>query len=173
MFTLKKKKTEIKQDFPKTCCCMICWWITMYHKVPVEDRHPQLAWLQSSVPTCFFKKKASSSTSLGTCGVRIKSVAITLPLYYFLLLIFTADVKKRCLRSPKAIQHLHISMGDLVCTMVLLLQHLMQICILNPSVTLHSPSIKDCSQVNSSQEQLFMDSIQYDRNLRLLTSWHW
>lgn len=72
----KRKKAEIKQDFPKTCCCTICWWITMYHKVPGEDRHPQLAWLHSSVPTFFFKKQASSSTSLGTCGVRIKPVAI-------------------------------------------------------------------------------------------------
>lgn len=138
----------------------------------MEDRHLQLERLQSSVPTHFFKKKASSSSSLGKCGVRIKSVTIMVAPTLFHAFNFCCRCKKRCLRSLKRIQHLHISMGHLVCTIVLLFQYLMQIHIPNPSVRLHSPIINDCSQVNSSQEKLLMDSVQYDRNLPLLISSH-
>lgn len=110
IFILKKKKIknpkEMKQDFPRSCCCMICWWIIMYCSVPMEDRHPQLGWLQSSVPTCFFKKKASSNTPLGTHGVRIKPVAITMALILFPSFIFAPDVKKDGLGLPN---QFHIS----------------------------------------------------------------
>lgn len=95
----------MKKDFPETCCCMICWWIIMYCTIPVEDRHPQLGWLQSSVPTCFFKKNASSSTPLGTHGVRLKSLAITMALTLFPSFNFCSWCKARWLRFPKSIPH--------------------------------------------------------------------
>lgn len=163
----------MKKDFPETCCCTICWWIITYCTIPVEDRRPQLGWLQSSVPICFFKKNASSSTPLGTHGVRIKSLAIMMALILFPSFNFCFWCKARWLRSPKSIPHFQHFSGHLICTVVQLFEHLLQICGLDPSVRLHSPSLKNLSQVNSSQVKLFMGSIQYHRNLPLLISWHW
>lgn len=95
----------MKQHFLRTCCCMICKWKIMKHNIPVEDRHPQLGWLQSSVPTCFFKKKASSSTPPGTRRIRIKPIAIMTALVLFSFSFFLSRCKARWFRSSKSVPH--------------------------------------------------------------------